>query len=46
MVVADPRLYERLGVNPDSDLNEIKRAYRRQALALHPDKVPGNQIEV
>jgi len=27
-----------LGINPPSDLAEIKKAFRRQALKLHPDQ--------
>lgn len=31
-------LYDTLGVPPDSDLPTIKRAYRKRAKQLHPDK--------
>lgn len=30
--------YKTLGVSPDASLNEIKKAFRRRALELHPDK--------
>ena len=33
--------WEVLGVRPDAPLNEIKRAYRQRARALHPDLNPG-----
>jgi len=35
--------YEVLGVNRDSSVDDIKRAYRRQALKYHPDKNPDDQ---
>lgn len=34
--------YERLGIEPDSCVESIKRAYREQTLKFHPDK-HGNQ---
>lgn len=34
--------YEVLGVAPDADDDEIKRAYRRLALQDHPDRNPGD----
>jgi DnaJ-class molecular chaperone len=39
------RLYSILGVQPKSTLPEIKRAYRKLALKLHPDKNPSNKEE-
>lgn len=35
--------YQLLGIAPTNDLAEIKRAFRTQALALHPDRVTNEQ---
>jgi len=39
-MVADSKLYDRLGISSSATQDEIKKAYRKNALKNHPDKNP------
>jgi len=38
-------LYERLGLQPEANDRDIKKAYRKMSVEYHPDKNPGNEAK-
>lgn len=43
LVAAAPDLYDLLGVSAGATAEDLRRAYRRKSVAVHPDKCPASE---
>ena len=44
-MVRETKYYDLIGVEPDASADEIKKAYRKRAALIHPDKNPDGSTE-